>query len=203
MANNTVTTGKTNSYAEDLFVEIFCDTFGAEKSQYLYVQHPVVDIYGNNRYIDFALLSEDLKIAIEVDGETYHNPNKISSNKYYDDLLKQNSLIYDNWKVYRWAYNQLKNQPDKIKDEMLTFLGELPVFNHYEDYLPKQKGKIIELKDHQQEAIDNLEDMRKSGESIALLYHATGERVIIVMGALNALESKVSGTLNRYISRIT
>jgi len=32
---------------------------------------------------------------------------------------------------------------------------------------------------------------------------ATGERVIIVMGALNALESKVSGTLNRYISRIT
>ena len=31
----------------------------------------------------------------------------------------------------------------------------------------------------------------------------TGERVIIVMGALNALESKVSGTLNRYISRIT
>ena len=86
---------------------------------------------------------------------------------------------------------------------MLTFLGELPVLNHYEDYLPKQKGKIIELKDHQQEAIDNLEDMRKSGESIALLYHATGERVIIVMGALNALESKVSGTLNRYISRIT
>ena len=32
---------------------------------------------------------------------------------------------------------------------------------------------------------------------------APGERVIIVMGALNALESKISGTLNRYISRIT
>ncbi|HHX55638.1 MAG TPA: DEAD/DEAH box helicase family protein, partial [Clostridiales bacterium] len=174
MAKNTVTTGNTNSYAEDLFVQIFCDTFGVDKSQYLYIQHPVVDIYGNHRYIDFALLSEDLKIAIEVDGETYHNPNRISSNKYYDDLLKQNSLIYDNWKVYRWAYNQLKTQPDKIKDEMLTFLGELPVFNHYEEYLPKQKGKIIELKHHQQQAIGNLEDMRESGESIALLYHATG-----------------------------
>ena len=95
MAKNTVTTGNTNSYAEDLFVQIFCDTFGVDKSQYLYIQHPVVDIYGNHRYIDFALLSEDLKIAIEVDGETYHNPNRISSNKYYDDLLKQNSLIYD------------------------------------------------------------------------------------------------------------
>ena len=43
---------------------------------------------GNRRSIDFALESEDLKIAIEIDGETYHNPNKLSSNKYYDDLVK-------------------------------------------------------------------------------------------------------------------
>ena len=31
----------------------------------------------------------------------------------------------------------------------------------------------------------------------------TGERVIIVMGAINVIKSRVSGTLNRYISRIT
>lgn len=43
---------------------------------------------GNRRSIDFALESEDLKIAIEIDEETYHNPNKLSSNKYYDDLVK-------------------------------------------------------------------------------------------------------------------
>lgn len=24
------------------------------------------------------------KIAVEIDGETYHNPNKVSGNKYYD-----------------------------------------------------------------------------------------------------------------------
>ncbi len=30
----------------------------------------------------------------------------------------------------------------------------------------------------------------------------TGERVIIVMGAINALVSRVSGTLNKYISCI-
>ena len=57
------------------------------------------------------------------------------------------------------------------------------MFKMIEDYLPSQRGKIIELKDHQQDAIDNLKEMRKDGESIALLYHATGERVIIVMGA--------------------
>lgn len=162
------------SIAEDLFVEVFCDAFGPEKTQYLSVQYPFVDIYGNRRFIDFALESESLRIAIEIDGETFHNPNKVSSNKYYDDLLKQNSLIYSNWKVYRWAYNQLKKQRDKVKDELITFVGEMPEFRLLEDYLPKQKGKIIELKEHQQSAIDNLQKMRESGESIALLYHATG-----------------------------
>ena len=50
----------------------------------------------------------------------------------------------------------------------------MPYFNYFEDYLPKQKGKVIELKEHQEEAIENLEKMRKKGETIALLYHATG-----------------------------
>lgn len=169
-----MTTGKVNSHAEDLFVELFCDTFGPEKSQYLFVQYPFVDIYGNSRFIDFALESEGEKIAIEIDGETYHNPKKISSNKYFDDLLKQNSLIYNEWKLYRWAYAQLNKQPEKVKDELVTFLGELPMLKMIDDYLPKQKGKIIELKDHQQEAVTNLQEMRDKGESIALLYHATG-----------------------------
>ncbi len=162
------------SVAEDLFVELFCETFGPDKTQYLSVQHPFADIYGNRRYIDFALESDDLKLAIEIDGEKFHNPQRISGNKYHDDLLKQNSLIYNDWKVYRWAYVQLKRQREKVKDEMLTFVGEMPQFRMLDDYLPKQKGKAFELKNHQQSAIDSLRGMRDNGESIALLYHATG-----------------------------
>ena len=162
------------SVAEDLFIELFCDTFGPAKTQYLFIQYPFVDIYGNRRFIDFALENEEMRIAVEIDGELYHNPGRVSSNKYYDDLLKQNSLIYNNWKVYRWAYNQLKNQREKVKDELLTFLGEMPVFRLLDDYLPRQKGKVIELKDHQHAALENLQQMRGNGESIALLYHATG-----------------------------
>jgi hypothetical protein len=149
--------GSLGSVAEDLFVELFCDTFGPEQSEYLFLQYPVTDIYGNRRSIDFALESENLKIAIEIDGETYHNPNKVSSNKYYDDLTKQNSLIYQNWKVYRWVYNQLKHHPEKVKDELRIFVGEIPTFQMLEDYLPKQKGKLIELREHQQAALASLQ----------------------------------------------
>lgn len=131
-------------------------------------------ISGRHRYIDFALESPESKIAIEIDGETYHNPSKVSENKYADDLLKQNSLIYDNWKVYRWIYSQLEKQPEKVKDELITFLGTSPMFKAFEADLPVQMGQTIELRDYQQEAIDNLKKMREDGKTIALLYHATG-----------------------------
>ena len=167
-------TGTLNSLAEDLFMELFCDTFGPEKSQHIYIQYPFTDIYGNSRLIDFAIESNDVKIAIEIDGETWHNPSKVSQNKYTDDLLKQNSMVHQNWRVFRWVYNQLQHQPDKVKDELRTYLGEHPLFKELDDYLPRQKGRTIQLKEHQQEALNNLEAMRLQGETIALLFHATG-----------------------------
>ena len=163
-----------NSRAEELFVQLFCEAFGPEKTENLQVQYPCVDIYGRHRYIDFALESPESKIAIEIDGETYHNPSKVSENKYADDLLKQNSLIYDNWKVYRWIYSQLEKQPEKVKDELITFLGTSPMFKAFEADLPVQMGQTIELRDYQQEATKNLQKMREDGKTIALLYHATG-----------------------------
>ena len=83
-----------NSRAEELFVQLFCEAFGPEKTENLQVQYPCVDIYGRHRYIDFALESPESKIAIEIDGETYHNPSKVSENKYADDLLKQNKNVF-------------------------------------------------------------------------------------------------------------
>ena len=155
-------------------MQLFCEVFGPEKTENLQVQYPCVDIYGRHRYIDFALESPESKIAIEIDGETYHNPSKVSENKYADDLLKQNSLIYDNWKVYRWIYSQLEKQPEKVKDELITFLGTSPMFKAFEADLPVQIGQTIELRDYQQEATKNLQKMREDGKTIALLYHATG-----------------------------
>ena len=163
-----------NSRAKELFVQLFCEAFGPEKTENLQVQYPCVDIYGRHRYIDFALESPESKIAIEIDGETYHNPSKVSENKYADDLLKQNSLIYDNWKVYRWIYSQLEKQPEKVKDELITFLGTSPMFKAFEADLPVQMGQTIELRDYQQEATENLQKMREDGKTIALLYNATG-----------------------------
>ena len=134
------------SNAEDKFIELFTEVFGIENTQYIAVQYPFVDIYGNNRFIDFALESEDIKIAIEIDGEIFHDKRKISDEKYYDELLRQNSLIYENWKLYRWTDKQLVKSSDRVKDELTLFLGEYPVFKELLDFLPKQKGKNNRIK---------------------------------------------------------
>lgn len=167
------------SAAEDLFIDLFADTFGAEKAGYLYSQYPFFDIYQNARFADFVCESGAKRIAIEIDDEASHNPRHISKDKFTDDLLKQNSMIYLGWDVYRWTVRQMQKQPDTVKDELRLFLGDNSKFKEIDDYLPTQRGQALdggnlELREYQQEALLNLEKMRKDMESIALLYQATG-----------------------------
>ena len=163
-----------NSGAEERFVQLFCDVFGPERGQYIYMQHPFVDIYGGHRTIDFALHSSEGLIAIEIDGNQWHQPSVVSEDKYHDDLLKQNSLVHDGWQVYRWTSRQLEKTPDRIKDELVTFLGSSPMLKYIEDALPPQQGETFALHEHQEEALASLAQMRSESKTIALLYHATG-----------------------------
>lgn len=189
MPYNNFTSG---SVAEDLFIDLFSETFGAEKGCYLYSQYHFFDIYQNSRYADFVLENGTRRIAIEIDDETSHNKSLVSSNKFYDDLLKQNSMVHLGWDVYRWAVRQMQIQPEAVKDELRVFLGSHPQFKEIDDYLPLQRGKALdgaklELKKHQMEALSALQKMRDNNETIALLYHATGtgKTVTSVMDAKN------------------
>lgn len=58
-----------SSSSEDLFVEIFQEALGFERTQLLIPQYPVSDIYGTGRFIDFAFISRLDKYAFEIDGE--------------------------------------------------------------------------------------------------------------------------------------
>ena len=159
-----------NSSAEEKFVQLFCDVFGAEKGQYVYLQYPFVDIYGKHRTIDFAIKTEADKIAFEIDGETWHNPTKVSKDKYIDDLLKQNSMVHNGWKVFRWTDSQLDKTPERVKDELVTFLGYTIIKScggfimriTRTEYL----NKLIAFKDKQ--LIKVVTGIRRCGKSVML-----------------------------------
>ena len=178
------------SVAEDLFIELFSDTFGAEKAGYLYSQYPFYDIYQNIRFADFVLERGNRRVAFEIDDEATHNKSVISQNKFYDDLLRQNSMLHLGWEVYRWAVRQIQIQPDTVKDELRVFLGSNPHFREISEYLPSQRGKTLDgtnlkLREHQKIALESLRKMRTQHETIALLHHATGtgKTVTAVMDA--------------------
>ena len=178
------------SSAEDLFIELFADTFGAEKAGYLYSQYPFYDIYQNARFADFVLENGAKRIAIEIDDQASHDPRHVSVDKFCDDLLKQNSMVHLGWDIYRFAVRQMQKQPDTVKDELRVFLVSDPQLKEIDDYLPSQQGQAIsgeklELREYQQEALDSLAAMRDKKETIALLYHATGtgKTVTAVMDA--------------------
>ena len=68
----------------------------------------------------------------------------------------------------------MQEQPERVKDELRIFLGSQPLFRAIADYLPTQRGRTFQLKEHQQEALDALQKMREAKETIALIHHATG-----------------------------
>ena len=183
-------TSNSGSYGEDLFLRLFSETFGTEKTGFLYSQYPFYDIYQNNRYADFVLENGIRRVAIEIDDDATHDRAVVSQQKYWDDLLKQNSMIHLGWNVYRWTVRQMQKQEDTVRDELRVFLGNDPHFREIDDYLPSQRGKAIdggrlELREYQTEALQALREMRERKETIALLYQATGtgKTVTAVMDA--------------------
>lgn len=162
------------SLPEDAFIEIFAQAFGLDQVQSLAHEYPVSDIYGNARSVDYAIDCDGTKVAFEIDGLQWHLPGHITVEKFEDDLLRQNSLIHQGWRVFRWSDRQIMAKPETVKQELQLFLEKVFEVSSIHDFLPKQKAALFELRNHQQEALDALETMRAEGKTIALITHAQG-----------------------------
>ena len=159
---------------EERFVDLFADVFGPAAAGLLVEQRDYVDIEGRDRRIDFALETLLSRYAIEIDGETYHHPRSISSDDYADQLVRQNSLTHLGWSVLRWSDWQLSTEPDRVKEHLSILLDTGVRLTVPADHLPCKRGALIELMEHQQEALEALASLRADGNQIALLAHAVG-----------------------------
>ena len=62
--------------SEQLFVRDFLyPLLGRRNIKYAIPQYPFIDSEGRSRRIDFGLIYNNKKIALEVNGETYHEKN--------------------------------------------------------------------------------------------------------------------------------
>jgi superfamily II DNA or RNA helicase len=164
----------TSSKPEDLFAELFTEVFGIENARLLTPQFSFEDIYQGSRFVDFALKTVDESVAFEIDGLSWHVPDAERITAYEDALLRQNSLVHQGWRVFRWTDRQIANDPEQVKEQLALFLERIPGLLTFDDFLPKQHGDVLELKSHQAEALDALERLRAEGNTIALVTHAQG-----------------------------
>jgi len=159
-----------SSEPEDRFVQLFAEAFGIERVQLLIPEISFTDILGQARFIDFGITTPTQRVAFEIDGLQHFQ----SLAQIEDDQLRQNSLIHQGWRVFRWTEHILKTQPERVKDDLWLFLSRIPGLAGQSDFLPKQHGSVIDLRTYQQEALRLLEEKRANGDTIALLTHATG-----------------------------
>lgn len=120
-----------SSVPEDIFVDLFREVFGLEKAQMLVHEFPYRDFLGNPRFIDYALKTADSQVAFEIDGPDHYNSGLHQGlgaflAKFEDDLLRQNSLISDRWRVFRWTDRQLAQSPEFVKEQLALFLAGIP-----------------------------------------------------------------------------
>lgn len=75
------------------------------------------------RYLDFAWFIAGVKIAIEIDGFGPHLRN-IDRWKFADNLNRQNHLTLDDWKVLRFSFDEVVEQPRRCQQLLLQAMGK-------------------------------------------------------------------------------
>jgi hypothetical protein len=110
-----------HGHAECLFLEVvWWPAFGS--LELLSPEYEINDFKDGLRYLDFALISGNLRLAIEIDGYVPHL-QKLSRAQFSDQLLRQNHLIIDGWKVLRFSYDDVKERPRTCIQLVQQFIG--------------------------------------------------------------------------------
>ena len=156
---------------EATFEECFLEAFGDRARMGLHREFNYIDMEGSTRYIDYALFAASAKFAIELNGESFHHPAVIGPGKYRSQLFKQNSLVADGFKVYRWSLNGMRDR-ERFILEITRFMGSSQPF--IDKPLFKISRRVETLYDHQRETLEQLSMARRNGRNTFLLVLPTG-----------------------------
>lgn len=96
--------------SEKLFVsEFLYPILGSKNIKFVIPQFPFIDSEGRNRRIDFVIVKDSKKVALEVNGETYHAEGVIANEVFDDNLSRQNEILLAGWQLLRFSYSQLQS----------------------------------------------------------------------------------------------
>lgn len=111
-----------HNHAEILFLKnVWWPVIG--HFDYLFPEYEVHDFKDGVRFLDFAYLRPPYRICLEADSIGTHLRD-ISRWQYADHLQRQNDLINDDWKVYRFSYDEIKDRPRRCQLTLQQIMGK-------------------------------------------------------------------------------
>ena len=166
--------------SEKLFLRDFLySLLGKKNIKYVIPQYPFIDSEGKVRRIDFALIKDDVKIALEVNGETYHAEGIIPNDMFDDNLQRQNEILNAGWSLQRFSFHQL--QDSKWRKKVMDNLHR--VLSRFAPELISEEA----IKPHylQKMALDALDFYRDKGwrKGIVVLPTGTGKTYLSAFDA--------------------
>lgn len=169
--------------SEVLFVRDFLyPLFGAENIKHVIPQYPFIDSEGRSRRIDFGIVYDGKKIALEVNGETYHAEGVIAGDMFDDNLNRQNEILNAGWFLLRFSYSQLKSPQwrAKVARDLFSLLRKrIPALIGEQNITPNPL---------QREVLDALDYYRNKGwkKGVVILPTGTGKTYLAALDSLKA-----------------
>lgn len=166
--------------SERLFVDDFLYPLVGDKIADIVPQTVFLDRTGRARRIDFAYEKGGVKIALEVNGETYHGEGIIPNEVFDDNLYRQNEILRRGYKLVRFSYSQL--QAPHWRPQVMDALREL-----FAEFAPElMDAYSLKPTQVQVEALDALEHARSIRgwtKGVVVLPTGTGKTFLSAMDA--------------------
>ncbi|WP_246314993.1 DNA-binding response regulator [Paenibacillus foliorum] len=89
---------------------------------HLHPEYEVHDFKDGTRYLDFAYLRFPMRICIEIDGYGPHSKD-VSRWQFADQLMRQNHLVIDGWRIIRFSYDDISEKPRRCQQLIQQLLG--------------------------------------------------------------------------------
>jgi hypothetical protein len=182
------------SVPEAYFEQAFMDIYGNEALDSVLREEPFIDMNSQTRYIDYLIGTQNGKIAIEKNGELYHHPILIGKERYKKQLVKQNSIVANNIKIFRWSLEGMKAK-DSFYEELINIVGEKDNLVRVHKLNVTRKIKLFS---HQEITINTIAKERESGGTnfLVVLPTGTGKTEIYIADMINEIKK---GTVNKIL----
>lgn len=165
--------------SEQLFVDEFLWPLLGTRIGHIVPQRQFIDSTGKSRRIDFSYVEGKTKLAIEVNGETYHAEGIIPNGMFDDNLFRQNEILQDGYKLIRFSYNMLQSPEWRP-----TVMGSLRSF--FTAYAPSLLGdQPVKPNPLQTQALESLDFYRSKGwnKGVVILPTGTGKTILSALDA--------------------